>query len=120
MYLITWTTSDGEILGEKEKTKGEAENHLKNLFFQYAPEGYRREDVAEYLGWKPRHKVVERDGDIFAVESDYEGMKMRNRASAIENMDLCEDDVVLSDQEAFIDASLLPSGAPFSARIFEC
>lgn len=79
MYLVTWTTSDGEILGEKQATKEDARYQLKELFFQYAPEGYRREDIAGYLDWKPRHKVIEKDGDIFADGSDQEGLEMRDR-----------------------------------------
>lgn len=120
MYLVTWTTSDGEILGEKQATKEDARYQLKELFFQYAPEGYRREDITGYLDWNPRHKVIEKDGDIFADGSDQEGLEMRDRAIAIENMDLEEPFIYLNDEEAFIDASHSASGATFSARVFEC
>jgi hypothetical protein len=117
-YLVVWLDSDGYMHGEREESLSGAKFTLKRLFYDNAPDGYRYNDLLPYLEWVPQDKVVEADGDIYASDRDYEGMKMRDRAHAVENMRLEEDDVFLTEEEAFIDAGISPTGERFTAKIF--
>lgn len=117
-YLVVWIDSDGCLHGEQEESLSGAKFTLKSLFYDNAPDGYRREDLIPYQEWEPQDKIVEADGDIYASDRDYEGMKMSGRAHAVENMSLEEDDIFLTEEEAFIDAKISPTGERFAAKIF--
>ena len=117
-YLVVWLDSDGCLHGEQEESLSGAKFTLKSLFCDNAPDGYKREDLIPYLEWEPQDKVIEADGDIYASDRDYEGMKMRDRAYAVENMSLEEDDISLTEEEAFVDAGISPTGERFTAKIF--
>lgn len=117
-YLVVWIDSDGCLHGEQEESLSGAKFTLKSLFYDNAPDGYKRKDLIPYLEWEPQDKVVEADGDIYASDRDYEGMKMRDRAYAVENMSLEKDDISLTEEEAFIDAGISPTGERFTAKIF--